>query len=99
MHARFSYAHFEWSYCKIYHYFHNQNISFVEQGVWKKWHFCSIGLYEALHCVHTAIVPVFQCHALKMHVHVGLLTKSATFFLAPDCINSVISQYSGDYGQ
>ena len=30
---------------------------------------------------------------------IGLLTKSATFILAPDLINSVISQYSGEYGQ
>ena len=36
MHAEFSYAHYEWSFCAIYHYFHNQNISFVEQGAWKK---------------------------------------------------------------
>ena len=36
MHAEFSYAHFEWSFCAIERYFHNQNINFVEQGAWKK---------------------------------------------------------------
>ena len=62
----------------------------------KKWHFCSIG-YQALHCVHAVFVPIFQCHALNRHI--GLLTKSTTFCFALDLINSVISQYSGEYGQ
>ena len=83
------------------YYFHNQNIRFVEQGAWKKSctfvQSCQWG-YQALHCVHAVFVPVFQCHALKRHR--PILTKTATgFFFAPDLINSVISQYSDEYGQ
>ena len=63
MHAELSYTHFEWSLCAIHYYFHNQNISFVEQGAWKKsGTFVQWG-YQALHCVHAVFVPVFQCHA------------------------------------
>ena len=76
MHAKFSYAHFEWSFCAIYHYFYNQNISFVVQGAWKSGTFVQWG-YKALHCVHAVFVPVFQCHALKRHRHIE---KSATFY-------------------
>ena len=54
---------------------------------------CSTGLPGALHCVHAGFVPVFQCYALKRDIKVQLL------FLAPDLINAVISQYSGEYGQ
>ena len=36
MHVEFSYAHFEWSFFAVYHYFYNQNINFVEQSAWKK---------------------------------------------------------------
>ena len=44
--------------------------------------------YKAFHCMHTVFVPVFQCSALKRHRPI-----------APDFINSVISQYNGEYGQ
>ena len=37
----------------------------------------------------------FQCHALKRHRPVD--KKCNFFFLAPDFINSVISQHSGKY--
>ena len=98
MHAEFSYAHFEWSFCAIYHYFHYQNISFVEQGAWKKsGTFVQWG-YQALHCVHAVFVPVFQCHALKRHRPISI-DKKCNFCLASYFINSVISQYSGEYGQ
>ena len=46
----FYYAQFEWSLFAIYYYFHNQNISFIEQGAWKKWHFYSMGLQGAPLC-------------------------------------------------
>ena len=52
--------------------------------------------YQVLHCVHAVFVPVFQCHALKRH---RPIYKKCNFFLAPDFINSVISQYSDEYGQ
>ena len=39
----------------------------------------SVLLSRVLGSVHAVFVPVFQCHALKRHI--GLLTKSATFFL------------------
>ena len=94
MNAKFSYTHFEWSFCAIYHYFHNQNISFVEQGAWKKWHFCSMGLSGTPLCACCFCVLYFNV----MHWSaIGLLTKNATFFSWPYFINSVISQYSGKY--
>ena len=40
--------------------------------------------------VHAVFVPVFQCHALKRHRPINL---------APNFINSVISQYNSEYGQ
>ena len=51
--------------------------------------------YKAFHCVHTVFVPVFQCHALKRHRPID---EKWNFFLAPDFINSMISQYNGEYG-
>ena len=81
----------------IYCYFHNQNISFVEQGAWKKVALLFNGATRQLHCVHTAFVPVFQCHILKRHRPID--RKCNFFFLAPDFINSVISQYNGKCGQ
>ena len=60
MHAEFSYAHFEWSFCAIYYYFHNQNTSIVEQGAWKKiGTFVQWG-YQALHCVHAVLCRYFN---------------------------------------
>ena len=47
--------------------------------------------YTALHCVHDVFVPVFECHALKPQAPID---KQCNFFLAPDFINSMISQYS-----
>ena len=52
MFAEFSYAHFEWSFCAIYYYVHNQNIHFVEQGAWQKVALLFKRGYQALHCVH-----------------------------------------------
>ena len=52
--------------------------------------------YKALRCVHTVFVPVFQCHALKRH---RPFDKKYNFFLKPDFINSMISQYNSKYGQ
>ena len=46
---------------------HNQNINFVQWG------------YKVLHCVHTAFVTVFQCHALKRHRPID--KKCICFFL------------------
>ena len=95
MNAEFSNAHFEWSFCAIYHYFHNQN-KFCWAGVLEKsGTFVQWG-YQALHCVHALFVPVLQCHALNRHRPID---KKCNFFLAPEFINSVISQYSGDYRQ
>ena len=91
MHAEFSYAHFEWSFFAIYCYFHNENIRFVELNLsrvlGKKWHFCLMGLQGAPLCAHTVFVPGFQCHPLKRHRP------------APNCTNSLISQYSAEYEQ
>ena len=76
-------------------FFHNQNISFIEQGAWKKWHFCSMGLQGAPLCA-----CCFCRYFNVMHWSaIGLLTNSATFFLAPNFINFVISPYNDDYGQ
>ena len=61
----------------------------------KKWHFCSRGLQRASLCAY-CFVPVFQCHELKRH---RPMDKKCNFFLAPDFINSVISQNNGKYGQ
>ena len=36
----------------MYCYLHNQNISFIEQGAWKKWQFCSMGLQGAPLCAY-----------------------------------------------
>ena len=73
-------------------YFHNQNIRVFL--AWKKVAlFVQLG-YKAFHCVHTVFVPVFQCHALKRHRPID----KKFFFLAPEFINSMISQYNGEYG-
>ena len=97
MHAEFSFAHFERSFCASY-YFHNQNVRFVEQGAWgKSGTFVQLGIgatMQALHCVHAVFVPVHvvQCHALKRHRPID--KKCNFFILAPGLINSVISQYT-----
>ena len=56
------------SWVKMYYYFHNQNISFLEQGrvLEKSCTFVQWG-YQALHCVDAVFLPVFQCHAVKRH--------------------------------
>ena len=94
--AEFSYAHFEWSFSTIYRYFQNQNISFVEQGAWKR-----VALLFNWATRHSIVCILLLCWYFNaMHWSaIGLLTKSATFFLAPNFINSVISQYNGKYGQ
>ena len=90
----FLYAHFKWSLCAIYCYFHNQNISFcVSRVLGKKWHFCSIGLQGASLWAHCF------CASSALKRAIGPINKKCYFFLAPDFINSVISQYSGKYGQ
>ena len=82
MHAEFSYAHFEWSFCAMYHYFHNQNINFVEQGAWKNVALLFIGATRrsiVSKTVHAVFVPVFQCHALKRH---RPIVKKVLFFFS-----------------
>ena len=99
MHAKFSYAYFEWSFCAIYYYFFiNQNISFVEQGALEKsGTFVQWGYTRHSIVCMLFLFRCFQCHALKRYR--PYWQKSATFFLAPDFINSVISHYSGEYCQ
>ena len=46
--------------------------------------------YKAFHCVHAVFVPVFKCRALKRRRPID---KKIHFFVTPDFINSVISQY------
>ena len=57
-----------WSFFAIYRYFHNQNISFTEQGAWNKVAllFNGLALQGAPLCA-CCFVPVFQFHALKRH--------------------------------
>ena len=51
----------------IYCYFHNQNISFIEQGTWrKKLHFCSMGLKGTPLCA-CCFVPVFQFNSIQFN--------------------------------
>ena len=102
MNIKIIYAQFEWSFFAIYCYFHNQNISFIEQGAWKKVALLFNGAGRWMEqgaplcaCCFCACISLSCIEA----TNVGLLTKSEPFFLAPDFINSVISQYNGEYGQ
>ena len=91
MHAEFSYAHFEWSFFAIHCYFHNQNMSFAEQGAWKK---VALLFNEATRRFTVCILFLYRYWNA-----IVLLTKSATFFLQHDFINSVFPQYRGEYEQ
>ena len=84
-------AQFEWSIIAIYHYFHIQNM-FYWAGAWKK----VTLLFNGGATRRSILCQYFKVMRWSA---TGLLTKSATFFLAPDFINSVISQYNGEYGQ
>ena len=77
MHVDFSYAHFEWSFCAIYHYFHNQNIRFVEHGAWKK-----VALLFNGATRRSIVCMLILCryfNAMQWSA-IGLSTKSAVFF-------------------
>ena len=77
-------------------FIYNQNINFVEQGAWKK-----VALLFNGATRRSIVCMLFLCRYFNvMHwIAIGLLIKSATFFLALYFINSVISQYSGECGQ
>ena len=78
--------------------FYNQNISFIEQGAWKKWHFLFIQWgSKALHCVHAVFCAGISMSCIEAPYRP--IDKKCNFFLAPDFINYVTPQYNGEYGQ
>ena len=77
--------------------FYNHNICFVEQGAWKK----VALLFNGASTRRSIVCMLFLCRCFNVRhwSAIGLLTKSAFFFLGPAFINSVFSQYKGVYVQ
>ena len=96
MHADFNFAHIEWSFFAIYCYFYDQSNNFVEQVAWKKVALLFNGATSASLCAYCF------CAGISMpciETPYRPIDKKCNFFLAPDFINSTISQYDGEYGQ